>query len=428
MTEASRLTRLAVPVVVGQLGLMLLGVVDLWVIGPVDPDHLGAVGLGNTWSFATMVFGMGLVMGADPLLTQAYGAGDPEAAGVAAWHTAVWAALVGVLITGLHLLAEPGMALLGQPAATIPDASAYAEIMGASVVPFLGFNLVRGLLQANGRMVAPTVIIVAGNLVNLVGDLTVVWGLGGEVVGIGWVTVVVRWFMLLALVAVGWDAIRTAWPRDGLSIHRRHLARVAEVAFPVAWQVSLEVWAFNATMFLAGWIGAQALNAHTAALNLSSIAFMLPLGLSVAASTRVGNLVGARQDWRRAGFTALGMGVLLMTGTSALYLGFPERLAALYADEPGAIGRIAAVVPIAGVYGIFDALQVVGMGVLRGLGDTRYGARVALFAYWGVTLPVAALAGHYVGLAGLWWAICFGLATASVLIVVRIVGHARIEA
>lgn len=420
MSEVLRLARLATPVVVGQLGLMLLGVVDLWVIGPVDPDHLGAVGLGNTWSFATLVFGMGLVMGADTLLTQAYGREDPDAAGVAAWHTAIWAALVGTLITGVHLLAEPGMTLLGQPGSTIPDASLYAEIMGASVYPFLGFTLLRGLLQANGRMMAPTLVILLGNLVNLLGDGVLVWGLGFEVAGVAWVTVAVRWFMLLALVFVGREAILEAWPEDGLDIRKHQLARVADVAFPVAWQVSLEVWAFNATMFLAGWLGSEALNAHTAALNLSSLAFMLPLGLSVAASTRVGNLVGAEQDWRRAAYTSLAVGGGIMLVTGATYLLIPEALAGLYADDPVAIAAIAAVIPIAGVYGVFDGVQVVGMGVLRGLGDTRYGARVALFAYWGVTLPTAALASRWLGLAGLWWAICFGLATAAVLLLHRI--------
>lgn len=409
--------------VIGQLGMVGLGIIDFLVIGRVGPNELAAVGLGNTWSFATLIFGLGVAMGVDPLLTQAYGARDLRAAASAMQHGAIWLLVASAAIMALHLLVGPALILLQQPPELIPDASAYARIVGLSVFPALAFALHKQILQANGEMSAATVVIVLANLVNLVLDLLLVWWLDAGVPGVAWATVGVRWFMLAVLLWLGRKELAPAL--QTVLLTRDELVRVGRIAFPVGWQVGFEVWAFNATMFLAGTLGAEAVATHTAALSLTSVAFMVPMGLGSAATTRVGNLVGAGLDWRPAGAHAVFLGGACMLLSGCLFIFAPSLLGRIYVSDPEAVARIAAVLPIAGVFGLFDGVQVVALGVLRGLGDTRFGAGVALFAYWVLALPLAVFGAWNWGLPGVWWAICAGLAAASILLLLRLRGHAR---
>jgi MATE family multidrug resistance protein len=428
--EAWRLVQLAWPVVLGQIGLMAMGFVDLVAVRSLGEDATAAVGIGNTLSYATLILAMGCGAGLDPLVAQAFGRGEPGAAGTWALRGAVVALVLCVPITAVHLFAEPLLVLLRQPPSAIPDAALFCRILSTAVVPFALFSVVRSLLQGGGSMRPAMWVIAIANVVNLVAAFSLVRGFGPipayGVAGVAWATALVRWLMFLGLVAIGWPALRRARP-DRPVLGLAGLWAAAAVALPVAFQLGLEVWAFNAAMFLAGVLGATDAAAHTAAMSAASMSFMLPLGMSAATATRIGNLVGAGLPWRRSAALAVAMGASVMTVSASLFLLIPAPIGRMYNPDPEVVAMVCAILPIAGAFQWFDGTQVVGFGVLRGLGDTRVPVAFNIVAYWLVGIPVGVALAFpaALGLSGVWLGLTTGLGTVCVLLLARIAAHAR---
>ncbi|MEZ4238679.1 MAG: MATE family efflux transporter [Myxococcota bacterium] len=324
------------------------------------------------------------------------------------------------------LSAEPILLALRQPPAAMPDAVAFCHIGAAGVVPFALFAVLRQLLQGDGQMRPAMWVVGLANLVNLAGDWLLVRHVGLGVAGVAWCTVVVRWVMLVALLALSAPIVRRARP-TGPVRDLRQLFAVVAVSVPVALQLGLEVWAFEFCSFVAGALGDTEAAAHTAALSAASVGFMVPLGVSAAAATRVGNQVGRREDWRRSGATSVAVGAAAMTLSAVLFLVFPEEIGRLYNPDPGVIALVAAILPLAAAFGWFDGTQVVAFGVLRGLGDTRVPMLFNLVGYWLVGLPVGAWLAFEAdyGLVGVWMGLTLGLGVVAVLLVARLIGHAR---
>lgn len=428
MTPARRefqiLTRLAWPAVVAQMGLVAMGVVDLMVVGSLGEIPLAAVGLGNTWTFAGLVVALGTASGLDAFITVAYGADRPREAGRAALNGGVVLLAVGALLAIQHAAAAPALTLLMQPADAIPDAALYSRISIVGILPLLGFSLTRQLLQGGGLMRPAMWVVLVGNVVNAVANLTLVHGLGLGIAGCAWATVGVRWFMFAGLLFTGRHIVRASWPAGW----RPSLAPILEVAtrtLPVGMQVGFEVWAFNAASLLAGTLGTTAVAAHTTALSLTSMAFMIPLGVGQAAATRVGNHVGAGRSWTMSAGVAIVTGALVMSLSGVSFLVFPGPLARLYTSDPEVLTLVATVLPVAAAFGLFDGTQAVAMGVLRGLGDTRWPAIIALVAHWMIGLPIGWYGLSTLGLRSVWYGLCVGLAVASVLLVARVRVHGR---
>jgi MATE family multidrug resistance protein len=204
------------------------------------------------------------------------------------------------------------------------------------------------------------------------------------------------------------------------------------IGFPVAIHFSLEIWAFSGASLLAGWLGATPVAAHTIALNLASLSFMLPLGIAQGAVTRVGNLLGAgrSQDAERAAWVAIALGATVMGACGAGFLLGRQALPHLYTVDPTVLALAASILPIAAAFQVFDGTQVVCCGVLRGMGRTRPAAWFNLLGYWALGLPIGAWLAFRAGwgLHGIWWGLCFGLAVVAVSLVLflRARGPARI--
>lgn len=422
MDELRALARLAWPAVVGQLGTMAMGVVDLWAVGALGKEATAAVGIGNTLSFGVLVIGFGAVAGADGAVAQAWGAGRPGDAGTHSARAAVVAAVLAVGIVAVHLLAEPLLRALGQSPDVIPLAGTYARGLAASVPPVLGFQVVRQLLQGRGVVRPAMVAVLVGNVVNLVLVTALVRGLGFGLGGAAAATTAVRWVMFAWLVRAALPTLREASP-TGPVLSRPALRAAAASAAPVALQMGLEVWAFNAGVFLAGRLGATEAAAHTVALNLASLSFMVPLGVASAAATRVGNAVGAGLDWRRAGWTAVAAGAGVMTLSAAAFTLFPRPLGAFYNDDPAVLALVCTVLPIAGLFQLFDGTQVVAFGVARGRDDNRVPALFNVVGHWLVGLPLAVwlVEGRGVGLPGVWAGYTAGLGVVAALLMSRLV-------
>jgi MATE family multidrug resistance protein len=297
------------------------------------------------------------------------------------------------------------------------------------VVPYLAFTVLRQALQAQHRTRAVVWAIVVGNAVNLLLNWVLIYGRLGApslgAVGSAWSSTVGRWVMLGTLAALGWPHLRPAlspWQRDAW--RPAAVGRLARLGLPIGLQQVLEYGAFGAVGLAMGGLGTAAMAGHQATLNLASLTFMVPLGVSAAAAVRVGHAVGAGDGprARRAAAAATAVGVGFMACTAALMLAAPHALAALYTDDARVLALAAALIPVAGVFQVFDGLQVVSLGILRGAGDTRVPAVANVVGFWLLGLPLGAWLAFRAGAGprGLWWGLVAGLATTGLANAARV--------
>lgn len=429
--EVSRLVRLAVPVVVTQLATMMLGVVDTLMVGHVSVQTLAAASLGHLWTFGTMVFAMGVVFGIDPLVTQAHGAGDARRQALALQRGLIVGLLISVPVAVLWLFTDRAMLLLGQDAELARLARTYAVVQIPSLPFFMGYTTLRQYLQGRGIVGAAMAVAIVANVVNALANWVLIFGeLGFPALGIlgaGLATTCTRVFMFVVLVALAWRLrlLEGGWiPWSRESFDRRGIGEVLSHGWPVGTQFALEVWAFQAATLLAGRLGESALAAHTIVLNVASVSFMVPMGISLAAVTRVGNLLGAgqREAAQRAAWVAVSLGAGVMTVSAISFALLRHVIPTLYTPDLVVISLAAGVFPIAAAFQLFDGIQVVGGGVLRGMGSTRPAAFFNLIGYYALALPLAAWMtfGLGMGLHGLWWGLAIGLATVATMLMLWI--------
>ena len=428
-SEWRALVAIAVPVVVVQVGMMLMGVVDTLIIGHLSANALAAVALGNLYVFNVLVVAMGALMALDPIVAQGVGANDHVAVRRAIQRGLILALALGILTMLAMIPAGAVLRAFRQPPEVIPAATSYIHISAAGLVPFLLFVVLRQSLQALHRLAAIVWTIIAANLVNAGFNWVLIFGnLGAPPLGVAGssiATVIGRWTMFVMLLAMAWKELRPYVKRlDPVSLHRGRLWRTFALGFPIGLQQFLEFSAFGAVGLLMGTFGAMQVAAHQIALNLAALTFMVPLGVSAAAAVRVGHAVGAGDAprSRRAARIAYVLGVGFMSTTAVLFLTLPRPLSGLYSTDETLIAIAASLIPIAGVFQVFDGLQAVGAGVLRGLGDTRVPLVAMLSGYWLIGVPVSVMLGYRteLGPRGLWWGFVAGLASVAVFLLWRV--------
>lgn len=427
--EAAELARLSAPIVAIQVGLMLMGVVDTVMVGRVSPVDLAAVAIGNLYFFLVAVFGMGLLMSLDPLVSQAFGAGDVEALARAVQRGIVFATGVAVL-AGLALLpAGPLLTLFRQPPEVVPVAAAYARVAILGILPFYLFVVFRQTLQALGRVRAILWILLVANIVNVALNWVLVYGNAGAprlgAVGSSWASSLTRIGMAAGLLWVAWPILRDhlrPW-RAGV-LAPRPVGRMLRLGLPIGAQVFLEFSAFGIAGLMAGWVGTVAVAGHQVALSLASFTFMVPMGIGQATAVLVGHGVGRGDPAaaRRVAAGGLLAGVGVMALTAAVFLLAPAPLARLFSTDAAVIALAVSLLPIAGVFQIVDGIQVVSAAVLRGIGDTRVPMLMNFAGFYAVALPTAAALAFGAGLGarGIWWGLAGGLGVVAVLLSARV--------
>jgi multidrug resistance protein, MATE family len=409
--------------------MMLMGVVDTIMVGRVSPQALGAVALGNLYFFAAAVFGMGVLLALDPVVSQAVGAHEDSAISRAVQRGFVLSALLTVFATLILPTAGPVLTALRQPADVAPLAHTYILGVLPGVAPFFFFIVVRQTLQAMHKTMPIVFTIVIANLANVLLNWMLIFGkLGAPALGVlgsAIATSISRWIMFFLLALFSWPLIRNyvhPWRREAFA--RKPLVRMLQIGAPIGIAMFLEYATFGVIALLMGYLGTIEVAGHQIAINLASLTFMVPAGIGAAATVLVGNAIG-RSDApaaRRAAKAALVAGVGFMSCSAIVFLLLPHELAGVYTTDARVLAIAIALIPIAGLFQVFDGIQVVGAGVLRGAGDTHAPMVIGLLGFWLIGMPVSIYLGLYtpLGAKGLWWGFVAGLAAVAGFLLLRI--------
>jgi MATE family multidrug resistance protein len=414
--------RLALPLVFAELGWMSMGVVDAIMVGrlPDSAIAIGATGLGQTLYHSIGIFGGGLLLGMDTFVAQAYGREDLHDAR----HTLTNGLLLAFALTPplmLAVLSWPAlMRALGISTELVGPMTSFLRALNWGTLPLLVYFALRRYLQAVNVVKPIMFALVSANVVNAVGDWVLIYGhLGFPALGItgsGWSTCIARIYMALVLIiTLFWVESKRKIAR-WKSPPRTDLGRVLQLlrlGLPAAAQILLEIGAFAVAAAMCARLGSVPLSGHEVALNCAAVAFMVPLGVSSAAAVRVGQELG-RGDLSaagRAGWSAIVLGVGFMTCSGLTFVSANRILARAFTPDPDVIRIGATLLLVAAVFQMFDGLQVVTTGALRGSGDTHTAMLANLVAYWFIGLPVGYVLGFKLrwGAVGIWIGLCVGL-------------------
>jgi multidrug resistance protein, MATE family len=427
--DLRRLWALALPVVVVQLGMMLMGVVTTIMVGRVSATELAAAALGNLCFIWLVMLGWGTLMSLDPIVAQAHGADDREGVARGVQRGLVLAAGLGALTAILFLPVRPALVLLRQPADVVPLAARYIEVSIPGILPFFVFLVLRQSLQAMGRMRAIVITILGANVFNAALGWALIFGHLGSpalgAVGAGLAATVSRFVLVLGLLVLAWSDLRPLLsPPRREALDRLALVRIVQLGVPIGLQMQLEYGVFAFVALLMGRLGTVPMAAHQIALTVASVTFMVPQGIGGAAAVLVGQAIGADDGSRarRAAAASLGAGAGFMLLCGLALMALPGPLARLFSFETPVLAVATLLLPIAGVFQVFDGIQVVSIGILRGLGDTRAPVLLNVLAFWLIGLPASLWFGFglHGGPAGLWWGLVVGLVLVAVALLARV--------
>lgn len=430
--ELRDVARLALPIVFVQVGLNFMGTVDAAMVGRVSAIDLAAVALGNFWWITIALFGAGVVMAIDPVVSQAVGAGAEDDVALGVQRGLLLALGVALFASLCFLPTEWLLRLLRQPPEVIPLAAQWVRIQIPSTLPYFLFVAVRQSLQAH-HVTRPVVgAVIVGNLVNVVLNWVFIFGhlgapaLGAEGSAIS--TTVGRFVMTGTLVTLGWPSLRHA-VRPWRPETRRWapIGRMLRVGLPIGIHQFCEVVAFGGALALIGMLGTVPLAGHEITISLASLTYMVPLGINAAAAVLVGRAIG-RGDMdgaRREASAALACGVGFMACAAVALVALPVPLARAFTTDAAVVGVAAALIPIAGIFQMFDGVQGVSSGILRGAGDTRVPMLMNVLAYAVVGLPLGAWLcfGAGYGAVGMWWGLVAALVVAAAALGWRVHTH-----
>ena len=431
LKEAFVTLALALPIIVGQVSQMLMGVIDSVMVG-----HVGTVPLAAS-AFASGVFtlffmiGIGLLMPVAVLASREHGAGNDAAGAVWLKHGGALALIAGAVEIVAMLGMAPGFHHLGQPPEVLAVVNPFYTLITFSLVPTLLFQVLRQFAEALGRPWIPMAIMLGGVALNIILNWVLIYGyLGSPALGLtgaGWATLVSRVAVLVVIYA--WlrraPAFRRVWPDTWLGeLKGDRFREMLRIGVPASVMLLFEAGAFVSATVMMGWLGAAALAAHQIALSCAAFTFMVPLGISMAVSMRLGKAVGEGRTTalRSIGFGAIGMACVFMSLTAVFFMLAGSWLARGFVDDPTVVTLATRLLIVAAIFQLFDGIQVVGSGALRGLADVKIPAGITFVAYWLLAIPGGYALGLHTSLGpvGIWIGLASGLAVSAVLLTLRL--------
>jgi MATE family multidrug resistance protein len=429
LTELRALLGLALPIALAQFGLITMSLVDTAVLGRVSVDDLAGGGLGRSLGFTAVIVAIGVTAGLEPVAAQALGAGEPDRA----WQGYVanlraslllWAPLmvVAFLVT---LLMVP----IGVPEPVVHRVQLYLLGQAPGLAASVAYLSSKTFLQAHGSTTPALMGSLVANLVNLVASNLLVRGDGALIafglppvglpvlgaLGAG-LAFSLGSLVLLAFVAVPAWARRATGPAPAMTLRATY-----RIGIPIGLQLLAEMGIFSLVALLAGTLGAEVASAHQVAIGLASLTFMGALGVSGATAVRVGHAVGAGSSPRRAGSLGIALGACVMLGGAVVFACFPRLLVGAFTADVRVIAIGSDLVRIAALFQLFDGVQAVAAGALRGAGDVRFPFVTNVVGHWFIGFPVALTLGFALhgGAQGLWWGLTSGLVVVSITLAAR---------
>lgn len=436
-TEAAQIAKLAAPIALAQFGVTALGLVDVAVLGHVSATDLGGAAIGRSINFVAIALGIGASAALEPLAAQALGAKEDDAAWRAFLASVVACVLLWAPCAALAVASTYALVPLGIEAELVPPTRAFLVPQLPGMLAFSVFLAAKTFLQAHGRTTPSLVAAGVANVVNLIvcnllvrGDDVLV-AIGAPPLGLprlgafgAGVASTIASGVLAAWVVVAALRLR---PRGGPTRPALPIRKVLRLGAPIGLQLLAEIGVFAIVAVLAGRLGRVAVSAHQVAIGLASFTFMGALGISGATAVRVGHAVGEGRSPRRPGLVGIGIGAAFMSACGVVFVAIPGALVALFTKDAEIAELGARLLVVAAAFQLFDGVQGVAAGALRGAGDVRFAFAANVGAHWLVGFPLALLLGFRLGLgaAGLWWGLLAGLVVVSALLLWRFVVVAR---
>ncbi|NJB83866.1 MATE family efflux transporter [Wenyingzhuangia aestuarii] len=421
---------IAVPVMLGQLGNVLVGFADNIMVGELGAPALAAVSLANSIFFILMGLGIGFSFAITPLIAESDSAKNYIEGKKDYQHGVVLLTIIGVVLAGILLLIEPVLSMIDQPVEVVALALPYYKIIAYSMVPLLIFQAIKqftdGLSQTKYAMIA----ILGANSINILLNYMLIYGkLGAPALGISgaaYGTLVSRILMIFVLLyfiskkkefkpynmAISW------W-----KIEKERVLKIIKLGYPAALQMFFEIGIFASGVLLAGMLGTQEQAANQIALNLSTMTFMVATGMGVTATIRVGNQKGLKDyiNLKRIAISTILLMIIIAIIAAIGFMALRTYLPWIYIDDKEVVDIAAKLLIIAGLFQISDGIQVVVLGALRGLQDMVVPMWLVFISYWVIGFPVCYYLGILtdLGTFGIWIGLLVGLTVASILLYIR---------
>lgn len=425
------LLRLALPLVLTQVGQMSVQLVDNAMVGRVGANELAAASFANSIYVVIMLFGLGVFLGITPLISRARGASDEQGVSAVMKSGFALSALLIPVITLITWSFTWIMPHMGQPEEVVRLAIPYYRTLAVSMIPFLTFALLKQIGEGLNNTMMAMIATIAANLINVAFNYLLIFGKFGfpelGLLGAGYATLLSR-ILMPAILLLGFRRLPPVWRcfllMRSASTNWSEVVRIVRVGFPISTQMVLEVSSFSISAVMMGWLGAVPLAAHQVAMGLASFSWMAANGVALATTIRVSFRLGARDadEVVRTCLSAVHI-VLGYMGLWGLgFLLFRNSLPRLFTTDQRVIEQAATLLVVAALFQLFDGLQVVCLGVLRGFADVRAPMFIAGFSYIAVGLSVSYLCAFPLGMgpAGIWYGFLAGLVFAGGLLTWRI--------
>lgn len=413
---------LATPVMVGQLGHIMVSVADTAMVGQVGVIPLAAATFGSTFFHILLLFGIGVSYAITPLVAATNEKDKPRLLSILQNGLAV-NVMLGIVLVLLGFAIVPFLHLFGQEVPVAEAAGPYLVIITSSIFPALIFQTFRQYSEGLSDTFRPMIVSVVANLVNVGLNYLLIFGKFGfpelGLNGAGYATLVSRIVMGIMMIVL----IKQKFQGFAFRFDKAVMKQVIKLGVPSGMQYIFEIGAFATAAIMVGWLGAKELAAHQIALNLAAITYMAATGIAAASTIRVGNQLGLKdvKTLRGAGYSCFVMAATFMAFCGLTFIVFRDFLPTLYIDNAEVQSLAASLLIIAAGFQISDGAQAVGLGVLRGLTDVKIPTLVTFIAFFILSIPGGYILGFTLGLGvhGVWYALSGGLTIAAILHLVR---------
>ncbi len=430
LTSYRKTLLLAYPVVLSQLGHIMVGVVDTAMVGQIGSLQQAAVALSNSLYMLVLVFGLGVSYGITPLVAAADSKKDFSENASLLKHSIIINTVMGILLFALLFVSSPVLHLFHQKEEVVNMAIPFLNVMMLGMIPLCIFSGFKQFTEGLSFTRVAMLITIGSNVVNIILNYTMIFGHWGfpkmGLMGACWATFISRVVMAIGMfIYVYYNKhFKVYWKGfNALKVTKTLTKKILGIGVPSGLQWVFEVGAFAFAVVMIGWISPDAQAAHQVALSIAATTYMMASGLSAAASVRVGNQLGlkSREGVRIAGFSAVIIVLAFMSLMAICFIVFRNFLPTIFSNEPTVITISVSLVVIAAFFQLSDGVQVVCLGALRGMKDVKIPTYITLFAYWIIGLPMSYIFAFKLnlGVQGVWYGLSLGLGLAAILLFLR---------